>query len=137
MLTSFNTSYYILGTNKHDTLVHTHDGMVGLVCPNGLTRLPGLPHGLAQMCHCHPRLKHQTEWLLVRYNPRYERRVVDRPFGVFGDRKPPKDGRRCDIQRSTTGIADNESLVRQVPPQIRVARPGHHVDMETRTRRMV
>lgn len=44
------------------------------------------------------RLKHQTERLLMRYDSRDKRGIVNRPLGIFGDRKRPKDGRRGNVE---------------------------------------
>ena len=66
---------------------------------NGLIRLPRWSHDLLQMGNVHSWLKHQTKRLLMGHDPWYKRRVVDRPLGVFCDRKRPKEGRRGDIER--------------------------------------
>ena len=62
----------------------------------------------------HPWLKNQTERLLMRHDPRYKRRVVDRPLGVFRDPKRPKDGRRGDVQRSAKASVDDSSVMSTV-----------------------
>jgi hypothetical protein len=78
----------------------------------------------------HPRLKHQTERLLMRHDPRYKRRVVDRPFGVFPDRKRPKDGRRGDIERAAKVTVDI-SHAHSRPSSMSIIRRVDHVDVET------
>ena len=85
-----------------------------ITCSLGPPRTDGLarlPHDLMQMRDVHPWFKNQTERLLMRHDPRYKRRVVDRPLGVFCDRKCPKEGRRGDIERPAKVMSSVASLL--------------------------